>query len=368
MDPQIQAAFLTTLFTIVAGILGYAFREYRNRVKPFIVVKHIEGEIVKDGSEVEVHQSVIDCLDESFCINTLESKDTLAQLRATLNDCKTVLNNGADFIGILNKIIDGCNAENPNTINNALSRLLASSVYEKLLIYAIIADKIKIPDVNTSLPKVIPVSYSGEREEGTYEIGVMKSATTFGWKLEKYILYKEKFLRFVQLIERLDTVGLKQFFTDMKSLTEAEIARAKEIQPIVDNILDENSRWEFQIYIANLGDSPFLVSRQAMLFVKSNDLGAKFEESCQLGIMRETDDGVKRELSDSPLVIGKEDGILFSYVTENIQGKMKRGKVFRDEYLTGNGQCWIEIPIEKVGLFRHSKIITPKVKFVSSKK
>jgi hypothetical protein len=80
MDPQIQAALISTILTLTAGLLGYAFREYRNRAKPFIAITKIMGEISKRPTEVEVPAPIVEAIKKSFYINKLELRDSLGDL------------------------------------------------------------------------------------------------------------------------------------------------------------------------------------------------------------------------------------------------------------------------------------------------
>jgi len=118
-----------------------------------------------------------------------------------------------------------------------------------------------------------------------------------------------------------------------------------------------------QIYIANIGRTPFLINNAAVLKI-SDESGAKFAEECYMVLLVKNEDGdlVRRDTT-SPLVLGSEADVSFSFLTKKVQREMIKGKLFREIYSSGKSNGQLEFSIEKVGFRRHKDLKTSKFIF-----
>ena len=73
MSEQLTVALITVGITIFAGALGYFFREYRSRVKPFVSIQNIRGDFTKASELVTIPDSIILLLEKSRFIDNLNN-------------------------------------------------------------------------------------------------------------------------------------------------------------------------------------------------------------------------------------------------------------------------------------------------------
>jgi len=368
MDSQLQAALLTVALTLIGGALGYAFREYINRAKPFTAIMKVGGDFRAGRTVVDIPKEVPLTLEAAFYINRLDLTDTLDDVWKSWNDSENIVREAGNLLSLIDQVIRSTSTQDKDALLSSLSKIISRRDYERWIMILIGKGKLNIPAVDEDLPVVVPSRYAPD-SEGCVWIAFPGAPTTFGFSFEKNPMLRDMCQPFIALIERLDMEALNKVFRQIKEHVKAELMIAKDVGPKLEQIHDENSRWEVQIYMANLGKSPLLVGTEGTLHVK-DETGARFEENCMLVLLLKDDDGsVKRVKTESPLVLQSESSAQFAYFTNSTQKDMNRGKAFRGAFSSDPGkswaQCWVEFGIQKVGIIRHKKLRTPKVPFQS---
>lgn len=362
MDSQITAALLTVGFTVVGGGIGYLLHEYRNRVQPFIAITKVKGDFWNYDADVGVPEDVLATIKTSFYINKLSSTDTLSEIYSSWKNAHEVSEYGPELVRLTDQVIA---SKQPEDLLTILPKILSNSLYERLIIYLLARDILKPNPVDVKLPTIVP-TYPSPRYEGCIELDFPGSTVPFGERFNNLPVVKNKCQSFIDLVEKLDMKGLKEAFREIKRNIQSEILIAKDVEPFLrKNLLDENSNWIIEVYLANLGPNPFLIDKKAILHVYDETTGARYNEPCNLILIHKDDKGkISINLAESPLVIGREKDAMFGHVTENVQGKMKRGEAFRDAFNKKNAQCWLEFEVETVSLFsRLKKLKTPRAPF-----
>lgn len=366
MSPEIEAALITATVTVLAGGAGYLFREYRNRAKPFTAVTKVGGNFRKGSSVIDVPEPLLDSLAGAFAINKLDSRDTLDEIYSSWKDARRVTDSGGDFIGTLTKIVDAAHREDREDVLRLLPKALGRGQYEKWVTLLLAKDAIDIPDRRAGLDVEIP-TWESDEHGGCVWIGFPGgTATTFGMGFESTPILRDKCLPVVELIEHLDYDGLASVFEQVETLMSDELTIAKDTFPLLDDILNEQSRWEVQLYVANLGRNPFLVKKNAVVRVE-DETGASYTEGCHLVLLNTDDDGsLTRTISDSPLVLGAEEDAKFAFFTNRVQRQMDRGGAFREAFESDEAQCSVKFSVEKAGFRRETSVETPWVPFTDA--
>ncbi len=358
MDPQILAAVITVGLTVAAGIAGFLFREYRNRIRPFIAITKVEGDFREGSTRVEIPISLLNALNEAVYMNKLSANERLNEVFQTWTEARELIRRGPEFLSLLDSAISAADAIQPQDVQKALERMLNNEAFDRWICYLFSMNVVAAPDVNKDLPIAIHM-YPSDQRDGCVILDFPKSPVWFGTGFDKYQIKKQKCQPFLDLVVRLDLIGLTKVFHPIKRAMEKEIGIAKDIEPVVRKLLEENSTWEIEIYLASLGPNPFLVDTDAMLRVR-DETGARYDENCGLTLI---DGDGKIHGTTSPLVVGREKDVKFAYFTTNVQGKMKRGQAFREAFSSNSAKCWVEFGVQKTGIVRRSRLSTPKVPF-----
>ena len=361
MNPQLTGSLITASLTAIAGSIGYIFHEYRQRSKPFISVGNI-GDFWRKVLYVNISSRVINKINSSFRIRKLLQRDTLDEVHETNKTVSKVLDHKDGFISLVNQIISHAKKKNQDDLISSLSKCLSNGYFESTILRLISKDVIKIKDVNLKLPVVLN-TYESSDNDGCIWIDFPGSSTTFGSSFNTSGIIKDKCFLFIEMIKRLDFNNISLFFKEVKLSYLRESKIATNLKPILDNIINEFSRWEFQVYIANLGRTPFIINTTAKLVIRWEN-HSNIIEDCYMVIRTKDKEGnTKRSDAVAPLVVRSEDDVNFSYFTENIQRDMKNGKLFREIYIKGTSKCRLEFYIKKPGILKSKKLKSPWITF-----
>jgi len=358
MDTQIIGAILTAGLSIIAGVAGYFYREYRNRVEPFVAIKSIRGDIKKLSQNIEIPNPIVTSLKKTITLNKLYENDSVGEVYETAKTINRFKSDESDPIEKLKLILSMTKENKIEESLDLLSKILLVSSYSNFIFYVIATSKITVPKVNPDL-QIMNHIYPSNEFNGSLCISFLNStAVVFGENFNKHEMIREKCMNFAHLIERADIIGLNSVFSQIKDLYENDMNISKEIYPLIYDILQNNSRWEFQIFIANLGKTPFLIHLKADLIVKDIN-GAIFKEKCYaLRLWIDEENKTTREDTDSPLILCSEKDLTFAFITEKTQGEMQHGKAFREAFESGKAKFYIEFIVEKNGINRIKRVKT----------
>lgn len=365
MNPQILAAVITVGLTVLAAIIGYFFREFRNRAKPFLSITHVEGNLFTSSKRIDVPEPITQSLKDSIIITSLSSRDTLYEIKKASDDSREVTEQAPELLEMIQQFSESAGNNEFASAQSILGKILVRKTFERWIIYLFAQSMIIPPKVDKQLPKVIPVSESNEYE-GCFLIAVPGMAFSFGKHLSKLTILKPHVEDLVALVERMDLKGLVTLFNQIESKIQSVLETAKDLKPLLNELLHEHSIWAIRIYVANLGRTPFIINQTGMIHVK-DETGAEYHEECHLVNISLNDDGeIVRNKATTPLVVGSERDVTLEVITSKVQGAMNRGNAFREAFTSESAKCWAELLIEKVGIIRHKKLKTPKAAFKES--
>lgn len=368
IDPQIASALLTVGLTCVAAVIGYFFREYRNRVKPFITVSKVEGELRDASKPIELPQDIVDLTQKLLDITQIQfnKKTNTTEIQRFCNEIKKLIDNVPEFLSFIDEFKEFIEKNEFKGAQNLLLKIIQNNIYDYWIMLLITVRSIRIPKPKDGLNEVIELSEEPSMYNGCFSIKFPGKVVTFGSNLKEQNMAKAQCKLFTDLIKYLDFDAIFEVFKQIKEFLKNSLDISKDLEPKLKKILDDHSQWGIKLYIANLGRTPFLIKRRAELYVTNQD-GAKYIHPCFLVVFEKDEDGDESKYTaDSPLVVPSESDIYLEFVTSNAQYEMGNGRVFREIFASGSARCWIKFDIERIGVFRNQKIITPKAIFAES--
>ncbi len=363
MDPQLVAALITAVLGIVAAVVGYLFREYRNRAKPFMSVQEVRGDASLSHLAVDIPDLTREKISKSFYIRVLDTKDKLSEVQIAYRNILTVKARAPEFIELIERIISACAVNDSLNTSNLLFKALVNKIWNSWLVEIVERGRVTPPEGDKSLPVQI-LSYESPDEEGSYWIAFPSYAVPFGSSLSRKPILQKRCAEFVSLIERLDMTRLKAFFEQVRLEIVTLLEVANTVEESINALLWNNAHWKVDVYIANLGKNPFLIDPTGHLNIY-DDSGAKHNESCYVVLTHKRPDGtVTYERVTSPTIIGPESYRELSFVTNKPQQSMERGKAIRDAFNRHKAKCQVSFQIQKPGMARTKTLMTPLTEFV----
>ncbi|RPH92744.1 hypothetical protein EHM69_12110 [candidate division KSB1 bacterium] len=317
--------------------------------------------------EVEVPKAVVDAIAGEVCLNRLQSKCALKEIGKTYNEIKGVLKTAPNMLEIVNKAIQAATVGDKNSLQDNIRSVLINSLWEKWILIFVASNSLVIPQTNDTLPVCIPCTFSPEENKGCVWIDFPgRSPFSFGRGLQTNPLLREKCDPFIKMIAHQDTTAIMTTFMSLRSLVEKMLATAKDVVSPIREIVDENSLWEIEMYIANLSTTAFLVNTKAKLSVQDENK-AEYSEPCHLVLLEKDESGKIHHIKTrTPLVVRGTSGVEVAFFTSIVQKEMKRGKALRDAFVTGKANCSINFNLETAGIFRSKKVRTRPTPFRST--
>lgn len=365
-DPQIVAAIVTVALTVFAGVLGYVIRELKTRARPFIAVVSVEGDVWHGEKIVPVPDPIYTAIKNLPVLTTLAERDQLNTIRRVYDETKHIVENAHELLDLISQLRKAINNNEPGTVQSILSKILGHPIFDLWLTPLIGEGHIAIPSSDSNQPVIISTSEEQEIYNGTIWIGFPGDSVLFGQQLNRFAIFKQNLKGVVSLIERLELTKITEVFNQVEKHISELLKVSKDVNPLLQKIMDQNSQWVVRLYVANLGKTPFLINKSATLHVLDST-GAKYAELCDLILLSKNESGniVRRHVT-SPMVLRSESDVTFEFVTSMVQAEMQRGEAFREVFTSKTANCWITFSVEKVGFKREGTFTTPKVKFAES--
>jgi hypothetical protein len=362
-DPQVVAALITVALTVIAGSVGYFLREWLSRSKPFIAITGIEGDAKRGGARIEVPEKIVKALEQSQIQPRLSQRSRLPDIDDTLAAANDVRNQAQDLIDTARKFKLAAAANDQSAAQSALAELMLDEEFDLWACILIGERAVSVPPYDPMVPVVIDCSEEPNARGGAFAIGFPGRSFRFGSSLNDYALYKSGVAALVELVKRMELSKLSAVLDGIAQQLSQEISIARDIAPGLQEIIDKNSQWSIQIYVANLGKSPFLVQTSATMEIIDRS-GAKYSEHCSLLIF---EDGPNVERSrikaTSPLVVKAESDVTFEFVTNSTQSEMVAGDAVRALYKAKSASVHMSFSIDRPGLIRTKVLRSERVNF-----
>ena len=364
-----EVAILTAVVSGFAATLGYLFREYRNRAKPFLSITHVSGGLRKLNDRVEIPLDTVRRLEGSSYIEALNANVELRDLQEVVEDCRRIRDHGEPLLVDLGAVVEACDSGSETRVVGSLAKVCDRRFFDDFVLTLLQGGNLRIPRLprnaklklemrdQTATDGVIWIAFPGR----LLPLGELPSGR-MGLK-ELQVLH-DRYLRFLKPILAMDIDILRNVFGQLKGFLESELSIARATLPEVEPIRNGRARFAIRIYVANLGRTPFIVQRRARLFVEDPATGARFEEASYLLLVDEAKDGGETfEDTTLPLVIPSEKDETIAYATIDAESKMKTGKALRESLERGKARCWLEFELRQAGLFGKRTVRTPSARF-----
>ncbi len=353
MFQNIPVEILATIIGLVGGLIGYAIREYLNRSRPFYHLTRVDGGTIRKADTVLVSEDILTSLTDTFFDFKLQSETTLANIDDRLTHANEVVNS---WPGIEKKIqqLEKCQ-QNEDFIEH-LYEVFELSYFREIAFQLLVRDKISIASPDRDKEEVIQI-YDDDENEGCVWIWFPEHATKFGRNL-KMPAVRAKCQRFLDCIRVGDCDKLLTLFRSIHQIMQREYQSALRVQQLLTALRNENSRWVFHAYFANLGHMPVIIQKDTQLIINDPKTGV-FREKCYLAVVRE---GNIEDIA-TPLVVKAGEDASVCFITDNIQRTMDLGKAIRESFDRGKAACRVKIRVFRVGLFPNQEIWSMPLSF-----
>jgi len=283
-------------------------------------------------------------------------QSTISEISDIHNKAKEMIENAPIMLSRIKKYKNLIETNNHSEAKKEFLELIENPRFDNWISLAILMEQIDIPCPSNTEHAYAEVSFELKQSEGCFCLKFPDKTITFGRSLNELAMLKTVCERFVTLIKFLDHKGILSVLSRIEGLYSSALDVFRQIEPKLQKILNNHSRWGVKLYVANLNNTPFLINQQAKLYVKSND-GAKYSKDCKLVVFKpDKDSDDSKYIAEAPVVVQASSGIFIEFVTEQSQGEMEHGLIFREIFASGKSTCWINFFVEKVGMIRYQTI------------
>ena len=364
MSTEILAGIITVALTMLGGVIGYLIKEYRDRLRPMISVTDIQV-LTKKADPVNVPDEIVEATQKSFSIRELKSSENVDAVRTAYEDVKDLIQYSDQFLETIEKVIASALKNDAIELSNNLAKCLNKVINDRWLRILLGNDHVIPKPSKNDLPIVVSTFYS-QGDNGCVLFDFPSASTPFGMNFDKEPLLKDKCMKFVHIVERLDYDAIRIFFESVKQKILNEKMIAKSIQSTLLKLDNQNGRWEFQLFVANLGSTPFLVHPKGFAEVK-DAAGAYYAEECYLVLRKYDEKGdLSRVDARTPFIVRGESDAEISFITTKTQGDMDHGDMIRALYNSKakSAKVSIKFNIEKSGFKRFMSAQSPSTEFM----
>lgn len=370
LSNETLSSIATVMFSSATGALGYFLREYRLRAKPFIAITEVEGGI-RDGSAlIEIPDDLIKESSYLYYLtgSSLTKSVSVKELSKTLRDIQRIIVDAPAYIKAIDEfLVNSSEGGNRNTAIQVLAQLIEEPIWDSWMCTMLCTTPIQIPKLEASQidqEEAVEVLDASGMREGCLVFKFPGKTVSLGGDLNNNILLKRQCEKFAFLIKYLNFEKIGPVLIEFQSYTKNALTFCNARRSLLDEMLDNHSRWAISIYMANLGTSPFLVSTHGTMQIRTQE-GARYKIPCNLLVYQKDEDGDKSKyMADTPVVINAGSCCNFEFVTAKAQYEIPNGKIIREIFSKGDADCKAMFVIEKAGWFRQKTISTSWGKFV----
>jgi hypothetical protein len=271
----IPTELLLAAIGLGSAVIGYAFREYRNRVRPFFEITEIDGTTTKRTDRVEISGEIADKLTDTFSLTEVEKTTDLG----TLSDCNASIKRMIKWWPEDRPSIDQVlGATDDASMCAALAATLGWRSVDDWLTQFLVSDRIIVKPLPAGLTEKVPVHDDEEEGHGQVWFLFPKKTTSFGNHFKNNAI-RAKCEPLIQAIRFLHHEAIKDAFQQFSKVVEKEYQTAIECQTEVKEKVDEKSRWCFNCYMANLSGSPLVLEKEGYVHVRDKTK-VKYKERC----------------------------------------------------------------------------------------
>lgn len=349
------------VLTILAAVVGYAYREYRNRVKPFLQIVRIDGTVTKTSDQVAVSQSTAAKLSSTFYLKKLESDAALGHVAEVRKRIALVKSEWPELLKTIEEVLV---AATDADLCQALAEALDLTMVDDWLLRLLVKDLITVPQLQQGALEKVPV-HEDQNENGRVFFQFPGASTSFGRSFV-HAAVRAKADGFIQAVRALDQPCIRSVFSQLKAIGQREYQAAMECAEEIKATTNEQGRWCFHCYLANLGQHPMVIETAASVRV-ADKTRVKYREECYLALIKQSADG-EPSITDTatPLVIRGGEDLSFALITRKTQKNMHLGSALREAFERGEAHCSVTITVRRPGLLKRQSFSSQVTRFVES--
>ncbi len=364
MAISIQPELVTAIAGIGGAVFGYAFREYRNRVRPFFHVTDITGDISKRTDKIDVDPKIAKAFDDTFYIKPLSKKCRYGEFYDTWDRTDDIKQIWPHLRPNIDAIIE---ATSESELTIALNEVFKSRYFEQWLLLLLAKNRITFQDISTTPQDVKIPMYDSEENNGTIWCDFGFDARTFGRGMSHPAI-RAKADPWLKSVQYLHHPSIASAMEQYKSILESEYNCAlQHIDKMLQKV-NEHSRWCLTCYLANLNNTPLVIENECTLTITDRTI-VRYSQPCYLTLLKYKKDGSSSYVDTlNPIVIKPSTDTEFAVMTKDIQGDMDLGNAVREAFDRGEGKCHVSLWIRKVGLIRRQRYNSPSTNFMATEK
>jgi len=208
--PAIPVEVTVTILSLIGALIGYAFREYRNRVNPLLEIIKMST-TSKRSEKVEVDPYIVEALRDSFYPEEIQPEDSLGAVYDTWNRCDDMRKFWPDTKRDIEAVIS---ATTDADFKSLLAKLLKEEPFEKWLMRLLINSRLDF-NITTEVidsPEIILTWYD-PKGEGKHQVwfDLPPAGSCFGSCLDHPAI-KDKCMPFILAVSRLHRPGIASAF------------------------------------------------------------------------------------------------------------------------------------------------------------
>ncbi len=241
---------LAVLVALLGGVVGYALREYLNRVNPLLEIIEIESR-TKNSEEVRVDATTVDTLRDSFYIEEIKPGTNLGSVFQAWDRCDDLQKFWPETKEELEAVIQASSLEDFKT---KLGLIVSRRYFGRWMTKLIINNHLDF-QVTSAIEESPEQVHTWHDDEGQVWFDLPPSGPAFATKLNHPAL-RDKHLPFFTAISRLHRPGIIAAFKRFIEILDADYEKALKCTDVLKRLHDENGRWGTKCFIANTSHSP----------------------------------------------------------------------------------------------------------------
>jgi hypothetical protein len=166
----------TTVAALLSGGLGYAFREYRNRVRPFFQITAIDGSLTRRSDNLEIDPEISQKIENTFYIKPLSPKSDLGEIWDHWDRADDVKRFWPSISQVVDEILS---STNDNDLTTALGRVFEKTYIDRWLMLLLVNNRFIFPQLPEDSVKKVDVFFEDDRN-GMVWFNFPNTAPNFG--------------------------------------------------------------------------------------------------------------------------------------------------------------------------------------------
>ena len=359
MTPEILAVLVGS----GCGAGGYLFREYQNRVRPYLRTVKVDGGLVKrTDTRPDTLGSLKAKIDSAYFFDPLGDVPSVGKIHEAWDRADDYVRFWPDEKAKLDAVLA---SGSKDALGKTLPELFSTRFLDRLMQSLLAGDRIVLPTIpDTAEDNVATFPGQGD-DSGIIWLAFPQNTVNFGSMMDEEVM-KAKAEGFLRIISSLDPALVHPVVQKIRDVGEKDFHISTEVAPQLKKMRDESSRWVLTVYFANLSTKPLMIHTTCKISVLDRPKRRFAEESYVVLIRRSKAGSNSYQDTSSPLIVRAGEDVTFAVITQKQQKEMTLGPAFREAFERGQGTCRVHLRVARVGLFGTQRLCTPRTPFKKS--